>query len=156
VPMRHELLELGELARAVAAELAPAAAARESEIALVADGSTWVTADPGAVARIARILVDNALRFAPAGSRIALRTQVDGDMATLSVQDGGPGVPQDERELIFERFRRGRASAENAAGFGLGLAIARQLAEQMDGSLRVADTTSGACFVLSLVATIDP
>jgi signal transduction histidine kinase len=157
VPMRRELVELGELARAVAAELGPAAAAREVEIALFADGPTWVMADPGAVARIARILVDNALRFSPAGGRIALSTIVEGDMASLSVRDEGPGVPEEERQLIFERFRRGRTSTENGAGFGLGLAIGRQLAEQMDGRLQVAAVTgSGACFVLSLVATDDP
>ena len=156
VPMRRELVELGELARAVTAELTPAAAAREVEIALRADGATWVMADPGAVARIARILVDNALRFTPAGGHITLRTHVDGDTASLTVRDDGPGVPEDERELIFERFRRGRASAENRAGFGLGLAIGRQLAEQMDGQLGLAEAASGACFVLTLVATIDP
>ena len=84
VPMRRELVELGELARAVTAELTPAAAARDVEIALLADGPTWVEADPGAVARIARILVDNALRFSPAGGRIALSTGVDGDVANLT------------------------------------------------------------------------
>jgi signal transduction histidine kinase len=156
VAVRRELVELGELARAVAAELGPAAAARDVEIALLADGPAWVMADPGAVARIASILVDNALRFSPAGGRIALRTLVDDDMARLSVQDDGPGVPEDERQLIFERFQRGRAITENGAGFGLGLAIGRQLAEQMDGTLRVADTASGACFVLSLAAAVDP
>jgi signal transduction histidine kinase len=81
---------------------------------------------------------------------------VEGEMANLSVQDEGPGVPDDERQLIFERFRRGRASTENGAGFGLGLAIGRQLAEQMDGDLRLVDAGSGACFVLSLAATVDP
>ena len=156
VPMRRELVELGELARAVKAELTPAAAARDVEIALVADGPTWVEADPGAVARIARILVDNALHFSPAGGRIALSTGVDGDVANLTVHDDGPGVPDDERQLIFERFRRGRTSTENGAGFGLGLAIGRQLAEQMDGDLQVVDAGSGACFVLSLAATVDP
>jgi len=156
VPMRHELVELDELARAVAAELAPAATAREVELALLANGPTWVTADPGAIARIARILIDNALRFSPAGGRIELRTLLDGDFASLSVQDEGPGVAEDERQLIFERFRRGRASTEKGPGFGLGLAIGRQLAEQMDGSLGVDDTPSGARFVLSLVATRDP
>jgi signal transduction histidine kinase len=156
VPMRHELVELGELARAVAAELAPAATAREVDLALLANGPTWVMADPGAIARIARILVDNALRFSPTGGKIELRTLLDGDVASLSVQDEGPGVPEDEHQLIFERFRRGRASTENGAGFGLGLAIGRQLAEQMDGSLGVDDTPSGARFVLSLVATRDP
>jgi signal transduction histidine kinase len=100
--------------------------------------------------------MDNALRFSPVGGRIALRTGVDGDMARLSVADEGPGVPEDERQLIFERFRRGRTGTEDGAGFGLGLAIGRQLAEQMDGELQVADEGSGACFVLSLVATVDP
>jgi signal transduction histidine kinase len=156
VPMRSELVELGELARAVAAELEPAAAARDVEITLVADRPAWATADPGAVARIARILVDNALRFSPAGGRIALRTLRDGDVARLSVQDDGPGVPDDERQLIFERFQRGRELTENGAGFGLGLAIGRQLAEQMDGALEVVDDASGACFVLSLSAAVDP
>jgi signal transduction histidine kinase len=156
VPMRRELVELGELARAVAAELAPAAAARRVEIALVGDGPTWVMADPGAVARIARILVENALRFSPEGGRVGLSTLVDGDTATLTVRDEGPGVPQDERQLIFERFRRGRTTTENGVGFGLGLAIGRQLAEQMDGRLRVVDSGTGACFVLSLEATVDP
>ena len=72
------------------------------------------------------------------------------------MHDDGPGVPDDERQLIFERFRRGRASTEDGAGFGLGLAIGRQLAEQMDGDLQVVDAGSGACFVLSLAATVDP
>jgi signal transduction histidine kinase len=156
VPMRRELVELSELARAVAAELAPAAAACDVEIALLGDRPAWVMADPAAVARIARILVDNALRFSPPGGRVAMRTVVDGEMASLSVQDEGPGVPQEERQLIFERFRRGRGNAGNGAGFGLGLAIGRQLAEQMGGALRVGETKSGACFVLSLVAAIDP
>jgi signal transduction histidine kinase len=156
VAMRSEPVELGELARAVAAELAPAAAAHDVEIALLADRPAWVMADPGAVARIARILVDNALRFSPAGGRVALRALADSDVASLSVQDDGPGVPDDERQLIFERFRRGRVSTENGAGFGLGLAIGRQLAEQMGGTLGVSDTPSGACFVLSLAAAVDP
>ena len=152
--MRREFVELGELARAVGAELAPAAAARQVDIALVADEPAWALADPGAVARIARILVDNALRVSPAGGRIALSTRRDGDLANLAVQDEGPGVAADERQLIFERFRRGRASSDNRSGFGLGLAIGRQLAEQMDGELRLTDSAAGACFVLSLVAAI--
>jgi signal transduction histidine kinase len=154
-PLRREHVELSELARAVASELAPAAAARDVEIALLADGPAWVLADPGAVARIARILVDNALRFSPAGSRIAMRTIVDGKSASLRVQDDGPGVARGECQLIFERFRRGRSSPENGAGFGLGLAIGRQLAEQMGGDLRLLDTATGACFALSLVTAVD-
>ncbi len=152
VPVRRELVELGELARAVAAEFAPAAAACDVAVELVADSPAWAVADPGAVARIARILIENALRFSPARGRIAVRAEVRGGAATLSVLDEGPGVSADERELIFERFRRGRDSADERGGFGLGLAIGRELAAQMDGQLRLTDGAAGACFVLSLVA----
>ena len=113
-------------------------------------------ADPGAVARIARILVDNALRFGPAGGRIALTYTASTATSRTERARRRARRPRRRAQLIFERFRRGRASAENGAGFGLGLAIGRELAEQMGGDLQVVDAGSGACFVLSLAATVDP
>jgi signal transduction histidine kinase len=74
----------------------------------------------------------------------------NGEGASLSVCDRGPGVPPDERELIFERFQRGRDTT-GQAGFGLGLAIGRELAERMGGSLVLEDTDRpGASFTLTL------
>ena len=72
--------------------------------------------------------------------------------ATAVVCDEGPGVPESERELIFERFQRG-SSAVGRAGFGLGLAIGRELADRMGGSLDAGltgDDGSGARFALRL------
>jgi signal transduction histidine kinase len=105
--------------------------------------------DPGSVARIARILVDNAVRLSPDGGEIRVELR-NGGRASLRVCDQGPGVPADERDLIFERFMRGRQTA-GRAGFGLGLAIGRELAERMGGELVLEATHGpGATFTLTL------
>jgi signal transduction histidine kinase len=155
VGLRSEPLELGELCRAVAAEFELTAAGREIEIDLHRPSrACWVQADPGAVARVARILIDNALRLSPAGSSIALEPGADGRWAQITVRDSGPGVPAAERELIFERFQRGSATG-GRSGFGLGLAIGRELASRMGGGLELsADGPPGASFVLRLPAAL--
>ena len=74
----------------------------------------------------------------------------------LIVSDQGPGVAQEERALIFERFKRGRETG-GEAGFGLGLAIGRELAQRMGGSLVLTDTDGpGATFTLRLQPTEAP
>ena len=153
VQLRSEPVELGELARAVAAEFE--LRARERDIDLLvhppAEGC-WGRGDPDAVARVVRILLDNALRYGPAGEPIALDTGLHDGRAGVRVADRGPGIPAEEREHVFERFHRGRAAASES-GFGLGLAIGRELAERMGGSLRlVEDDPPGACFELLLPA----
>jgi len=153
VPLRSEPVELGELARAVAAEFALRADEREVDLGVVPPaGPCWSRGDPDAVARVVRILLDNALRYAPHGEPIRLTAECEGDRARIEVADRGPGVHPAEREQIFERFQRGRtASAE--AGFGLGLAIGRELAERMGGTLALAgEDGQGTCFRLELPA----
>ncbi|QEC50069.1 HAMP domain-containing histidine kinase [Baekduia soli] len=150
VELRREPVELGELCRAVAAEFE--LRAREQAVDLQVappPGPVWAAGDPGAVARVARILIDNALRFSPAGGEIAVVAAYHGDQATLEVADQGPGVPETERTLIFERFQRGTRTG-GAGGFGLGLAIGRELAERMGGALELAPADPGARFVLTL------
>jgi signal transduction histidine kinase len=153
VQLRSEPVELGELARAVAAEFHLRAREREVEIEVVppADGC-WGRGDPDAVARVVRILLDNALRYGPPGQAVRLSTTRDGGRVGIEVADRGPGIPREEREHIFERFHRGR-DAGPESGFGLGLAIGRELAQRMGGELVLADDEPpGACFVLTLAA----
>jgi signal transduction histidine kinase len=144
--LRAERIRLDETARAVLSEFEPLA---PDTVHLRAAEPQWATADPGSVAQILRILVDNALRFAPSGDTVDLTVGVAAGMATATVQDNGPGVPEPERERIFERFQRGSAGA-GESGFGLGLAIGRELARRMGGDLRLEDSPRGARFVLSL------
>jgi signal transduction histidine kinase len=97
-----------------------------------------------------RILIDNALRHTPESSTIRVVPGYRGDHALVAVGDEGPGVAPDDRERIFERFERGSA-ASGKGGFGLGLAIGRELARRMGGELRHAiDDSPGARFVLEL------
>jgi signal transduction histidine kinase len=150
VPLRLEPVELGELSRAVASEFAVRAADNGVELDVVPPvGPCWASGDPGAVARVLRILLDNALRFSPPGSAIRVAARYAGDEARFEVADAGPGVPESERELIFKRFQRG-SSTGGEGGFGLGLAIGRELAERLGGSLRLEDSDSGARFVCAL------
>lgn len=154
-PLRSEPVELEELSRAVSAEFA----ARARELGVELDvrpppGPCWGRGDPGALARILRILLDNALRFAPRGTAVCITPAYHGEEATVTVADAGPGVPRDERELIFERFQRGSATG-GEGGFGLGLAIGRELAQRLGGGLTLTSVNGaaprqGAHFALSV------
>jgi signal transduction histidine kinase len=150
VDLRVEPVELGELCRAVAAEFELRAAESAIELDVPAPpGPCWGSGDPGAVARVVRILLDNALRHAPSSSVVRVLPAYHGEKATVAVEDDGPGVPLEDRERIFVRFERG-SSPSGESGFGLGLAIGRELARKMDGELRLVASASGATFVLEL------
>ncbi len=150
VDLRSEPVELSEISRAVLAEFELGAEEREIRISLELRGtSAWALGDPGSIARILRILVDNAIRISPRGSEIRVRLR-RGKVVTLSVCDQGPGVREEERDVIFQRFKRGR-DTRGQAGFGLGLAIGRELARRMDGDLVVEPAGAiGATFTLTL------
>jgi signal transduction histidine kinase len=150
IELRSEPVELGELSRAVLAEFDLGTAERRIVTSLDDGGlSVWALGDPGSVARILRILLDNALRHSPEGSEVTIELR-NGSRASLSVTDHGPGVPPEEQQLIFERFKRGRQTS-GQAGFGLGLAIGRELATRMGGELALdAHDGPGARFTLSL------
>ncbi len=83
------------------------------------------------VAQIVRILLDNALRHTPEGTDVTVRANRENGAAEVTVADTGPGLPVGAGAKVFERFYTGDA----ARGAGLGLAIARELAERMDGRL---------------------
>ena len=112
---------------------------------------------PGDPARLERVLVnllDNACSFSPPGGTVLLAVTRHPEHVELSVSDQGPGIPVEAREKIFDRFHSLRP-AEEAFGShsGLGLAIARTIAEAHDGSLVAADRPdgrAGACLVLEL------
>ncbi len=150
VKLRSEPVELGELSRAVLAEFELGTAERGVSTSLeVAEGQVWALGDPGSVARILRILLDNAVRHSPERTEVRIELH-NGRHAELSVSDQGPGVAPEDRAIIFERFQRGRETA-GIAGFGLGLPIGRELALRMGGQLVLDEThRPGAKFTLRL------
>ena len=105
-------------------------------------------------------LVENASKYSPADAPIELSVSCSTDQAIFHVRDHGPGVPEEERQRIFERFVRGRdALAGPHAGSGIGLAVVQSLMQAMGGEVRVTDAPGGgADFQLSvlLLPSLDP
>ncbi|MBU2697208.1 two-component sensor histidine kinase [Pimelobacter sp. 30-1] len=113
-------------------------------------GPGRVQGDPVALGQVVRNLVDNALRHAR--TRIALGVVEDGAGVRVSVEDDGPGIPEADRERVFERFvRLDDARARDAGGSGLGLAIVRELVRAHGGTVSAEGSAlGGARFVVRL------
>ncbi|RIK05257.1 MAG: hypothetical protein DCC49_12660 [Acidobacteria bacterium] len=101
----------------------------------------------GAMRTVLRHLFSNAARHAP-GARVSIRAEARGQTCVLIFEDDGPGIPEDQREKVFERFYRiGSHSSRFTAGTGLGLFLVRRLAEEMGGSAAAADGRNGGAAV---------
>ena len=122
----------------------------------VRDGELWVHADRDLVAQAMANLLDNAVSFSPADAPIEVIIDNDGTCVTVLVADSGPGIPEDAYEKVFQRFHSVRPDKEAFGNHsGLGLAIARAIAEAHDGTLTAEarpDGKQGACLRLRLPA----
>ena len=146
----------GEVAQAAVRDVTPLA--MERGITLHASlGSRLRTlhADRRRVHQVLVNLLGNAIKFAPPSSTVTLSLQFEGQVGVFTVRDQGPGVPDEERAVIFEPFHRA-AGAERVVGTGLGLPIARDLARRMGGDIGLASRPgTGSTFVVALPATED-
>jgi two-component system, OmpR family, sensor histidine kinase KdpD len=101
-----------------------------------------VYADPAILERVVVNLIENALRYSPAGKPPLISASALGDRVELRVIDRGPGIPEQDRERMFVPFQR-LGDTDNTTGVGLGLALSRGLTEAMDGTLTAEDTPGG-------------
>ncbi len=100
--------------------------------------SIQVRADEEALLQILSNLIDNAIKYTPAGGTVAIRSRADGSQAVIEVVDTGPGVAPEHHERLFERFYRvDRARSRELGGTGLGLSIVKHLCQAMGGSVEV-------------------
>jgi signal transduction histidine kinase len=149
IELRREPVEMAELVRAVAAEFTTRADRRETQIDLDVEPVN-AEADPTATARVLRIVLDNAMRVSPRGRAIGVAVTRDDGWVHMTVTDHGTGIAQEDRDRIFQRFVRG-VHADQPGGFGLGLAIGRELSERMGGRLELERTgADGSVFGLRL------
>jgi signal transduction histidine kinase len=109
-------------------------------------------ADSDRLMQVLLNLLSNAAKFVPAeGGRVEMRLTTDAQGLKVEVQDNGPGVPEEQRALIFERFRQGGDAARRPQGTGLGLPISRQIVEHFGGRLWLHSAPGrGACFAFEL------
>lgn len=133
-----QAVELGKLSARVVDAFKTVAGSRGIEIVISAGAPLeTVNADADRTAQVLRILIDNALKYSPDGSKIEVVIASSADAVTVSVADHGRGIADENLPLVFERFYRVDPSrARSTGGSGLGLAIARQLIAAQGGSIK--------------------
>lgn len=107
--------------------------------------------DNDRITQVLSILLDNALSYTPASGRIRLGLQLGKNSLRVTVSDTGPGVPDSEKQRVFERFHRGEEARSHRAHFGLGLCIAAEIVKRHRGKLWVEDAQGGGAeFIVEL------
>jgi two-component system, OmpR family, sensor kinase len=120
--------DLSEIARLAVAEQTPLAVARHVDVGVGNAAQSFIQGDPEALRVMLGNLVDNAIRYSPAGGRVDVGVTRTDHHALLTVQDDGPGIPVADRGRVFDRFFRGREL--DVPGSGLGLAIVKGIADR--------------------------
>jgi two-component system, OmpR family, phosphate regulon sensor histidine kinase PhoR len=156
----QETLDLADCAVAplfadVESDLAPLIERRGHQVSIrVEAGAETVRADPAKLHDVVRNLVENAVHHTPDGTAIYLSAEPNGESVRLSIADSGPGIPQHDRQRVFERFYRvdkARARGAEGGGTGLGLAIVKHLVGLHGGKVEVANRDEGgAVFTVTL------
>ncbi len=150
-PLASEEVDLTALAEDVVGHLGVLAEEKRQVLAVSASGSPRVRGDRLVLRQALINLVDNAIKFSPAGGRVDIVVGETGDAVTVDVTDSGPGIPDDARSLVFERFYRTDAARGETSGTGLGLSIAKGAVEANGGSLAIEHSSSqGTTFRIRL------
>jgi signal transduction histidine kinase len=141
---RREPVNAGAVVREAAGEAAPLANGHGLTVDVQPDVSLVVEAPGDELHRLALNLIQNALVHTPPGTAVDVRAVRDDDDVVIEVSDEGPGVPEEMREQIFDRFVRGNGDRGTpGSGSGLGLAIVRAVAESLGGSVELGTNEAG-------------
>ena len=140
-----------EILRAVLNHYQPALEAREIVATFDGGAGDTVQVDPDVLEQIVGNLISNVEKYGAEGRRLDVESRQDGDTVTVSISDAGPGIPQAERERIFQPFYRvSDRLSDGVTGTGIGLAIARELALLHGGSVDLVPSETGATFRITL------
>lgn len=119
------------------------AARRDIELAVHSEGDLTVEGDREAIVLVLRNLVGNAIQWTPEGTRVEVRLRGEAEAVRIVVDDAGPGVPEEDRERIFEPLQRSRSREGARDGYGLGLALTRTAVEAHGGTIAVSTSPAG-------------
>jgi two-component system OmpR family sensor kinase len=146
-------VEVSTLVASVVDDARPAARERSVELACRdTSGGAIVSGSEDALRILFNNVVDNAVRYTPPGGRVSIACERDGDTVQVDIEDTGPGIPEEERERVFDRFYRGRAA--EGSGTGLGLAIVSQVAEMHRGRVALETAPAGGLRVRVRLPTL--
>lgn len=156
VRLEPERTDLGELAEDVVEGYLPLADARGMRLLADAPSRICVDVDPRAMRQVVVNLLDNALKYGPAGQRVTVEVERTDGHARLAVSDEGPGVPAAARERVWQPFVRLGNGGSSAHGSGIGLAVVRGLVEHQGGRVFIDDAPGGGARFIVLLPLADP
>jgi len=159
IRLSPDVVDLGELARDVVSSLGILAEERRQRLQIAVAANVRVAADRLVLRDAITNVVDNAIKYGPPDSAIDVRVDANGQQATLTVADQGPGIPDQHRERVFDRFYRiDEGRSRESGGTGLGLAIAKWAVEVNGGIISLEPAASGSLFriVLPRIAVSAP
>jgi signal transduction histidine kinase len=133
----------------------PVAEEKEQVLAVEIEPGVTVPGNSHLLAQTVANLLDNAIKYTPQGGRIALTVRRDRDGAVLSIGDNGPGIPEEARSRVLDRFVRLDAS-RSAAGAGLGLSLVSAVARLHKATLTLTDNAPGLCVTLRFPQVMAP
>jgi two-component system sensor histidine kinase GlrK len=120
-------------------------------LAEVRDPLPSVRGDSERLRQVLMNLIDNAIKYSPTGGEVEVRAYAEDGLVCVDVRDRGPGIAKDDQRLIFEKFGRVTGGGATKPGTGLGLFIARSIAEAHGGALDVVSSPDqGSTFTLEL------
>jgi two-component system sensor histidine kinase TctE len=145
----HAALDLAALARATTTEWVPRALDRHIDLGFDGpEAAVDIEGSPFLLKEMLNNLLDNAIRYSQAEGQVTVRVVPDGRRVVLSVEDTGPGIPEHERERVFERFYR--VLGTGTEGCGLGLAIVREIAQSHGADIRLDSGPRGTGTVVKI------
>src|SRR3989338_7566641 len=136
-----EPCRLRNIAAEAIAALVPAALEKDMHLELLAGDEATVRGNPGLLRVLLRNLLDNSMRHSPSGTTVQVSIAQEPGAVCLSVSDNGPGIPEQERDKVLERFYRPLGT--QASGSGLGLSIVKRIAEVHDAALQILPAGEG-------------
>ena len=138
---RHAILDLHAYVRQAIDDVAPFSGSKQIAIQLDLSGEALIHAPRNAIHIVLRNLLDNAIRYTPAGGQIQIATRADSQGVRLSIADSGPGIDDAERERVFDRFYR--ISGNQQSGSGLGLAIVKTITDRLGARIQLSRASMG-------------
>jgi two-component system phosphate regulon sensor histidine kinase PhoR len=147
--MKKVNLDLGTLIQEAFEQLEEKASGKNINLQFKAEGGPWpAEADPVRMAQVIRNLVDNAVKYGNEGGWVKVSVETKKEFLEVSVEDNGPGIPEDHHPRIFDRFYRiEKSRSKEKGGSGLGLAIVKRILEAHNSDIKlISGENKGSCF----------
>ncbi len=147
-PIARVTIALKHIIVAVIEDIAPLAAEKHINLSFDGADDATVLADETLLRLMIGNIIENAVKYTPPNGNVAVALRVDGDTIHFTTTDSGPGIPEAERALVFERFYR--VGTPKAQGTGLGLAIVAEIVARLSGSITLKTAPSGQGLMIDI------